>query len=206
MNGHFASRFLDDQGQWKDLTAEPHSTSDISPTAGQMGRALGIAFASKLYRTNPDLHQFTNFSKHGNEVSFVTIGNASTSEGHFWETINAAGVLQVPLAVNIWDDQYGISVPAKYQTTKENLSDILSGFATNENGNGFRIYTAKGWDYPTLCETYLTAIEEMRSSHMPAIFHITEVTQPQGHSTSGSHERYKSPERLAWEQEHDCLV
>ncbi|MDP2189523.1 MAG: thiamine pyrophosphate-dependent enzyme [Sphingobacteriaceae bacterium] len=206
MNGHFASRFLDDQGQWKDLTAEPHSTSDISPTAGQMGRALGIAFASKLYRNNPDLQQFTQFSKQGNEVSFVTIGNASTSEGHFWETINAAGVLQVPLAVNIWDDQYGISVPAKYQTTKENLSDILSGFATNENGNGFRIYTAKGWDYPTLCETYLTAIEEMRSSHMPAIFHITEVTQPQGHSTSGSHERYKSPERLAWEQEHDCLV
>jgi len=206
MNGHFASRFLDDQGQWKDLTAEPHSTSDISPTAGQMGRALGIAFASKLYRNNPDLHQFTQFSKQGNEVSFVTIGNASTSEGHFWETINAAGVLQVPLAVNIWDDQYGISVPAKYQTTKENLSEILSGFATNENGNGFRIYTAKGWDYPTLCETYLTAIEEMRSSHMPAIFHITEVTQPQGHSTSGSHERYKSAERLAWEQEHDCLV
>lgn len=206
MNGHFASRFLDDQGQWKDLTAEPHSTSDISPTAGQMGRALGIAFASKLYRSNPELHQFTNFSKHGNEVSFVTIGNASTSEGHFWESINAAGVLQVPLAVNIWDDQYGISVPAKYQTTKENLSEILSGFATNENGNGFRIYTAKGWDYPTLCETYLTAIEEMRSTHMPAIFHITEVTQPQGHSTSGSHERYKSPERLAWEQEHDCLV
>jgi 2-oxoisovalerate dehydrogenase E1 component len=206
MNGHFASRFLDDQGQWKDLTAAPHSTSDISPTAGQMGRALGIAFASKLYRNNPDLHAFSQFSKQGNEVSFVTIGNASTSEGHFWETINAAGVLQVPLAVNIWDDQYGISVPAKYQTTKENLSDILSGFATNENGNGFRIYTVKGWDYPALCETYLTAVEEMRSSHMPAIFHITEVTQPQGHSTSGSHERYKSPERLAWEQEHDCLV
>lgn len=206
MNGHFASRFLDDQGQWKDLTAAPHSTSDISPTAGQMGRALGIAFASKLYRNNPDLHAFSQFSKQGNEVSFVTIGNASTSEGHFWETINAAGVLQVPLAVNIWDDQYGISVPAKYQTTKENLSDILSGFATNENGNGFRIYTVKGWDYPALCETYLTAVEEMRSSHMPAIFHITEVTQPQGHSTSGSHERYKSPERLAWEQEHDCLI
>lgn len=206
MNGHFASRFLDESGQWKDLTAEPHSTSDISPTAGQMGRALGIAYASKLYRDNPDLHSLTQFSKQGNEVSFVTIGNASTSEGHFWETVNAAGVLQVPLAINIWDDQYGISVPAKYQTTKENLSDILSGFATNENGKGYRMYTVKGWDYPTLCETYLTAITEMRETHMPAIIHVTEITQPQGHSTSGSHERYKSPERLQWEQEHDCLV
>lgn len=206
MNGHFASRFLDESGQWKDLTAEPHSTSDISPTAGQMGRALGIAYASKLYRDNPDLHSLTQFSKQGNEVSFVTIGNASTSEGHFWETVNAAGVLQVPLAINIWDDQYGISVPAKYQTTKENLSDILGGFATNENGNGYRMYTVKGWDYPTLCETYLTAIAEMRETHMPAIIHVTEITQPQGHSTSGSHERYKSAERLQWEQEHDCLV
>jgi 2-oxoisovalerate dehydrogenase E1 component len=206
MNGHFASRFLDENGQWKNLTSEPHSTSDISPTAGQMGRALGIAYASKLYRDNPALHSFETFSKQGNEISFVTIGNASTSEGHFWETVNAAGVLQVPLAISIWDDQYGISVPAKYQTTKENLSDILSGFATNENGTGYRIYTIKGWDYPGLCETYLTAVEEMRSSHMPAIFHITEITQPQGHSTSGSHERYKTPERLAWEQEHDCLL
>ena len=206
MNGHFASRFLDESGQWKDLTAEPHSTSDISPTAGQMGRALGIAYASKLYRDNPDLHSLTQFSKQGNEVSFVTIGNASTSEGHFWETVNAAGVLQVPLAINIWDDQYGISVPAKYQTTKENLSDILGGFASNENGNGYRMYTVKGWDYPTLCETYLTAIADMRETHMPAIIHVTEITQPQGHSTSGSHERYKSSERLQWEQEHDCLV
>ncbi len=206
MNGHFASRFLDEMGQWKDLTSEPHSTSDISPTAGQMGRALGIAYASKLYRDNPDLHSLTQFSKQGNEVSFVTIGNASTSEGHFWETVNAAGVLQVPLAINIWDDQYGISVPAKYQTTKENLSDILSGFATNENGAGYRIYTVKGWDYPALCETYLTAIAEIRATHMPAIIHVTEITQPQGHSTSGSHERYKSIERLQWEQEHDCLV
>jgi pyruvate/2-oxoglutarate/acetoin dehydrogenase E1 component/TPP-dependent pyruvate/acetoin dehydrogenase alpha subunit len=206
MNGHFASRFLDENGHWKDLTTEPHSTSDISPTAGQMGRALGIAYASKLYRDNPDLHSFTQFSKQGQEVSFVTIGNASTSEGHFWETVNAAGVLQVPLAINIWDDQYGISVPAKYQTTKENLSDILSGFATNENGKGYRIYTVKGWDYPSLCETYLTAIAEMRETHMPAIIHVTEITQPQGHSTSGSHERYKSAERLQWEQEYDCLV
>lgn len=206
MNGHFASRFLDENGDWKNLTEDFHSTSDISPTAGQMGRALGIAYASKLYRENTALHGFSNFSRNGNEISFVTIGNASTSEGHFWETVNAAGVLQVPLAINIWDDQYGISVPAKYQTTKENLSDILSGFATNENGKGFKIYTVKGWDYPALCETYLRAAEDIRASHMPAIIHVTEVTQPQGHSTSGSHERYKSPERLAWEQEFDCLL
>ncbi len=205
MNGHFATRMLDDAGNFKDLTSEPHSTSDISPTAGQMGRALGIAYASKLYRQNPDLKSFENFSKNGDEVSFVTIGNASTSEGHFWETINAAGVLQVPLAVNIWDDQYGISVPAKYQTTKENLSEILKGFETNEHGFGYRIYNCKGWDYPALCEMYMTAIEEVRETHMPVIFHITEITQPQGHSTSGSHERYKSEDRLKWEAEHDCL-
>jgi len=205
MNGHFATRMLDDAGNFKDLTSEPHSTSDISPTAGQMGRALGIAYASKLYRQNPDLKSFENFSKNGDEVSFVTIGNASTSEGHFWETINAAGVLQVPLAVNIWDDQYGISVPAKYQTTKENLSEILKGFETNEHGLGYRIYNCKGWDYPALCEMYMTAIEEVRETHMPVIFHITEITQPQGHSTSGSHERYKSEDRLKWEAEHDCL-
>lgn len=205
MNGHFASRFLDENGQWKDLTLEPHSTSDISPTAGQMGRALGIAYASKLYRENPALHGQSNFSKQGNEVSFVTIGNASTSEGHFWETVNAAGVLQVPLAISIWDDQYGISVPAKYQTSKENLSEILKGFDSNENGTAYRIYSCKGWDYPALCEMYMTAIAEVRATHTPAIFHITEITQPQGHSTSGSHERYKSPERLRWEQDNDCL-
>lgn len=205
MNGHFATRMLDDAGNFKDLTSEPHSTSDISPTAGQMGRALGIAYASKLYRQNLALKGFEQFSKNGDEVSFVTIGNASTSEGHFWETINAAGVLQVPLAVNIWDDQYGISVPARYQTTKENLSEILSGFETNEIGLGFKIYSCKGWDYPALCELYMTVIEEVRETHMPVIFHITEITQPQGHSTSGSHERYKSEDRLRWEAEHDCL-
>ncbi len=205
MNGHFASRFLDEKGNWKDLTAAPHSTSDISPTAGQMGRALGIAYASKLYRQNEALHPFTNFSKQGNEVSFVTIGNASTSEGHFWETVNAAAVLQVPLAINIWDDQYGISVPARYQTAKENLSEILKGFESNEQGTAYKIYSCKGWDYPALCELYMTAIEEVRATQIPAIFHITEITQPQGHSTSGSHERYKSAERLAWEQENDCL-
>lgn len=205
MNGHFASRFLDQEGNWKDLTTAPHSTSDISPTAGQMGRALGIAYASKLYRQNESLHHLDTFSKNGNEVSFVTIGNASTSEGHFWETVNAAGVLQVPLAISIWDDQYGISVPAKYQTSKENLSEILKGFDTNDNGTAYRIYSCKGWDYPALCEMYLTAIAEVRTTHIPAIFHITEVTQPQGHSTSGSHERYKSADRLSWEQDNDCL-
>lgn len=205
MNGHFASRFLDQEGHWTDLTAAPQSTSDISPTAGQMGRALGIAYASKLYRENEALHNYTNFSKKGNEVSFVTIGNASTSEGHFWETVNAAGVLQVPLAISIWDDQYGISVPAKYQTSKENLSELLKGFDSNENGTAYRLYSCKGWDYPALCEMYMTAIADVRASHIPVIFHITEITQPQGHSTSGSHERYKSAERLSWELEHDCL-
>lgn len=205
MNGHFATRFLDEQGNWKSLTDEPHSTSDISPTAGQMGRALGIAYASKLYRENEGLHGLSQFSKNGNEVSFVTIGNASTSEGHFWETVNAAAVLQVPLAISIWDDQYGISVPAKYQTAKENLSALLKGFDTDDNGQAYRVYSCKGWDYPALCEMYMTAIEEVRNTHIPAIFHITEITQPQGHSTSGSHERYKSPERLQWEQENDCI-
>lgn len=205
MNGHFATRFLNEDGSWKDLTAEKHSTSDISPTAGQMGRALGIAYASKLYRENEALHQLAGFSNQGNEVSFVTIGNASASEGHFWETINAAGVLQVPLAVSIWDDGYGISVPAKYQTTKENLGEILSGFASTDSQRGYSIYITQGWDYPALVAAYEKGINRVRELHEPCIFHITELTQPQGHSTSGSHERYKSKERLAWEQEFDCL-
>ncbi len=205
MNGHFGTRFLNEDGTWKNLASIKNSTSDISPTAGQMGRALGIAYASKLYRQNELLSGETNFSTDGNEVSFCTIGNASTSEGHFWETINAAGVLQVPLAVSIWDDEYGISVPAKYQTTKENLGEILSGFQSSDTHKGFDIYTCEGWDYPALCEMYITGIEKVRETHVPAIFHITQVTQPQGHSTSGSHERYKSAERLAWEAEFDCL-
>lgn len=206
MNGHFGTRFLDEKGNWKNLTEEKHSTTDISPTAGQMARALGIAYASKIFRDNHAIsNKYPEFSKNGNEVSFVTIGNASASEGHFWETVNAAGVLQVPLAISIWDDAYGISVPAKYQTTKENLGELLKGFENTDTHAGFSLYTCKGWDYPALCEMYLTAVEEIRNTHNPAIFHVTEITQPQGHSTSGSHERYKSQERLAWELEHDCI-
>lgn len=207
MNGHFGSRFLNDDGTWKDLTAAPQSSSDISPTGGQMGRALGLAFASKLYRENPELtpEVAKGFSNNGNEVVFATIGNASTSEGHFWETVNAAGVLSVPLAISIWDDEYGISVPARYQTTKQNLSELLSGFNVDESGQGFLLYRCEGWNYPALCEMYLRGIAEVRERHLPAIFHIVEMTQPQGHSTSGSHERYKSKDRLEWEQANDCL-
>lgn len=206
MNGHFGTRLLDEEGNWLSQTDRYNSSADISPTAGQMPRLLGLALASKLYRENKDLHPYTDFSNQGNEVAFGTIGNASTSEGPFWETINAAGVLQVPMVMSVWDDGYGISVPAKYQTTKENISEILSGFQTNEAGKGYDIYKVKGWDYPSLCKTYMEAVEKSRSNHTPALIHVTELTQPQGHSTSGSHERYKSPERLAWEQEFDCLA
>jgi 2-oxoisovalerate dehydrogenase E1 component len=206
MNGHFGSRMLDDNGNWLPQTDRYNSSSDISPTAGQMPRLLGLALASKLYRQNTDLHQYTNFSNKGNEVAFGTIGNASTSEGGFWEVINAAGVLQVPLAMSVWDDGYGISVPAKYQTTKENISAILKGFNTDENGVGVDIFNAKGWDYPELCKVYQEAIEHCRTNHRPVLIHINEVTQPQGHSTSGSHERYKSKERLQWEADFDCIA
>ncbi len=206
MNGHFSTRFLDERGNWRALSEELHSTGDISPTAGQMGRALGIAYASKLYRNNPALSDSTPFSRAGREISFATIGNASTSEGHFWETLNAAAVLQVPLFISIWDDEYGISVPARYQTAKENLSSLLSGFQTEPGRPGIKLYTLCGWDYPTLCAAYQEAAQEMRENHMPVVFHITELTQPQGHSTSGSHERYKSTERLDWERQHDGLV
>lgn len=205
MNGHFGSRLLDEHGNWLPQTDRFNSSSDISPTAGQMPRLLGLALASKLYRQNKDLHAFTDFSKNGNEVAFGTIGNASTSEGGFWEVINAAGVLQVPLAMSVWDDGYGISVPAKYQTTKENISTILKGFHSDENGVGVDIYKAKGWDYPELCRVYQEAIDHCRTNHRPVLIHISEVTQPQGHSTSGSHERYKSKDRLQWEQDFDCL-
>lgn len=206
MNGHFGSRLLHEDGSWKRQTDEFNSSSDISPTAGQMSRLLGLAWASKLYRANPSIDQDSFFSVSGNEVAFGTIGNASTSEGQFWETVNAAGVLQVPMLISIWDDEYGISVPASYQTTKENLSSILSGFQTDENGLGYELYKVKGWDYPNLIKTYQKAVSKCRSSHSPAIIHVTQVTQPQGHSTSGSHERYKSPERLEWEKNYDCLV
>ncbi len=205
MNGHFGTRFLNEDGTWKVLTDEKHSSSDISPTAGQMSRALGMAFASKLYRNNTQLHPFTQFSRKGDEVTFVNIGNASTSEGVFFEAINAAGVLQVPLVVSVWDDDYGISVPAKYQTTKQNISEILKGFQRDARGEGYDIHVVNGWDYAELCNVYAKAAETARREHVPQLIHVQELTQPQGHSTSGSHERYKSKERLQWEQENDCL-
>ena len=205
MNGHYGTRFLDEDGLQKKMTDTKNSSSDISPTAGQMVRGLGLAFASKLYRKQKQLHQFTEMSDNGNEVCFTTIGDASTSEGLFWETINAAGVLKVPLAVFCWDDGYGISVPRKFQTSKNSISEALSGFKYNEEQGGVDIYTVKGWDYASLCETFREGIKRVREKHIPAIFHVQEITQPQGHSTSGSHERYKSKERLDWEKEMDCI-
>lgn len=207
MNGHFATRLVDDNGDWLNQTERYNSSADASPTASQMPRSLGLALASKLYRHNSALKNASDkFSDNGNEVSFVSIGDASTSEGLFWETINAAGVMQVPLAVSVWDDGYGISVPKKYQTTKESISTILRGFAPEASGTGMDIYICEGWNYPKLVHTYKTGVAKIRETHTPALFHITEVTQPQGHSTSGSHERYKSAERMQWEKEHDCIV
>jgi pyruvate/2-oxoglutarate/acetoin dehydrogenase E1 component/TPP-dependent pyruvate/acetoin dehydrogenase alpha subunit len=205
MNGHFASRSLDEKGQWKNLTTQKNSASDTSPTASQMVRAVGLAQASKMYRNNPELKNYPQFSNNGDEVVFTSIGDASTSEGVFWEAVNAIGVMKVPAAISIWDDGYGISVPRKYQTTKGSISESLSGMRLNENNEGFDIYVVRGWDYASLCETYEKGIKKIRETHIPAIFHIVEVTQPQGHSTSGSHERYKSAERLAWEKEYDCI-
>ncbi len=205
MNNHFATRSLDEKGMWKNLTTQKNSSADISPTAGQMPRLVGLGLASKLFRNNPLLSDFKGFSNNGNEVAFGTIGDASTSEGHFWESINAIGVLQVPVAISVWDDGYGISVPNKYQTTKSSISDVLSGFEKTEEQPGFLIFKAKGWDYENLVAVYKKGIEICRREHQPVLFHITEVTQPQGHSTSGSHERYKSHERLEWEKEYDCI-
>ncbi len=205
MNGHFGTRSLNEDGTWKELTAMKNSSADISPTAGQMPRLVGLAQASKLYRNNPELAHLSNFSIKGNEVAFGTIGNASTSEGHFFESINAAGVLQIPMAISVWDDGYGISVHAKYQTTKENISEILKGFQRDEKGEGFEIFRVNGWDYAALCDTYEKAIKICREQHIPVMIHVQELTQPQGHSTSGSHERYKSKERLEWETEFDCI-
>ncbi|WP_297508795.1 alpha-ketoacid dehydrogenase subunit alpha/beta [Flavobacterium sp.] len=204
MGGHFATHSLDEKGQWKNLTQQKNSSADISPTAGQMPRLLGLAQASKIYRNVSGIQQ-DKFSINGNEVAWGTIGNASTSEGLFFETINAAGVLQVPLVMSIWDDEYGISVHAKHQTTKESISEILKGFQREKDGNGYELFTVKGWDYPGLIETYQKAAEIARTEHVPVLIHIQELTQPQGHSTSGSHERYKNAERLAWETEFDCL-
>lgn len=206
MNCHFATRSLNDDGSWKDLTAIKNCSSDIAPTGGQMARLVGLAYASKLFRQNPELDYLKNFSVKGNEVAFGTIGNASTSEGVFFEAINAAGVLQVPMAISVWDDGYGISVPAKYQTTKEDISEILKGFQREEGTNGYEIFKVRGWDYPALCETYQKAIDVCREEHVPVLIHVTEVTQPQGHSTSGSHERYKEKDRLEWEKEYDCIL
>jgi len=206
MNCHFATRSLNDDGTWKDLTDIKNCSSDIAPTGGQMARLVGLAYASKLFKQNPELDYLKNFSVNGNEVAFGTIGNASTSEGVFFEAINAAGVLQVPMAISVWDDGYGISVPAKYQTTKEDISEVLKGFQREEGTNGYEIYKVKGWDYPALCEIYQKAIDVCRTEHVPVLIHVTEVTQPQGHSTSGSHERYKLKERLDWEKEYDCIL
>ncbi len=205
MGGHFATHSLDKNGNWNDLTKIKNSSADISPTAGQMPRLLGLAQASKIYRNVDGLEQKTTFSNKGNEVAWGTIGNASTSEGLFFETINAAGVLQVPMVMSVWDDEYGISVHAKHQTTKENISEILKGFQRDENNNGYEIITVNGWDYPNLVSVYKKAAEIAREEHVPVLIHVTELTQPQGHSTSGSHERYKNEERLTWEAEFDCL-
>jgi len=205
MNAHFATKFVAENGDWMDLASLKNVSSDIAPTAGQMVRALGLAFASKVFRNVPQLSELKNLSNEGNEVCFCTIGDASTSEGQFWETMNAAGVLQVPLAVFVWDDGYGISVPKKYQTTKGSISEALSGLQKNEDSNGIDIYKLKGWDYAGMCEVLESAIQKIRDTHVPALFHVEEITQPQGHSTSGSHERYKDADRLAWEKEWDCL-
>ena len=205
MNAHFATKFVDENGEWLDLANKKNVSADIAPTAGQMPRALGLAFASKLFRHSDALQDCNNLSDNGNEICFCTIGDAATSEGHFWETMNAAGVLQVPLAVFVWDDGYGISVPKKYQTTKASISKALSGFKKEENTNGINIYKLKGWDYAGMCEILEHAIKNMRETHIPALFHVEEITQPQGHSTSGSHERYKENDRLEWEKKWDCI-
>ncbi len=205
MNSHFATKLANRDGSWVNHLDSKNVTSDISPTGGQMARGLGIALASKLYRASEVIPKENNFSNNGNEVSFCTIGDASTSEGVFWETMNAAGVQQVPLAVSVWDDGYGISVPKEYQTTKGSISELMEGFYSAKAGEGFDIYVEDAWNYPVLVEMYKKGIKKVRKTHKPALFHIQECTQPNGHSTSGSHERYKSKERLQWEIDFDCI-
>ncbi len=208
MNNHFSSKTIDKEGNWLELSKIKNCSADISPTAGHMPRLLGLSLASKLFRENKELEKFnkgSRFSDNGNEIAFGTIGDSSTSEGYFFEALNAAGVLKVPLAMSVWDDGFGISVPNKYQTLKQSISEALAGFAINGEGEGFYIYKAKGWDYHELCRIYKEGINKCREEHVPVIFHITELTQPQGHSTSGSHERYKSKERLEWELEFDGI-
>lgn len=204
MNSHFSTPFVNEQGEWLPLVDRLNVSADVAPTAGQMVRGLGLAFASKFFRNaNPD-PAFEGLTNQGNEVCFCTIGDASTSEGHFWETINAAGVLQVPLAVIVYDDGYGISVPIELQTTKGSISEALAGFEKKPGTNGIKIFTVNGWDYAALCETFEEGISYTRTTHTPVVFHVKECTQPQGHSTSGSHERYKTAERLEWERNWDC--
>ena len=205
MNSFFATPTVDATGEWLDLTSTKNSSSDIAPTAGQMPRALGLAHASRLFRQVSSLHHLTHLSRMGNEVCFATIGDASTSEGHFWETINAATVLQVPLAVFVWDDGYGISVPKQYQTAKGSISAALQGMQRTEEESGLQIYRVKGWDYAGMCEAFEEGIRLAREQHVPVLFHVEELTQPQGHSTSGSHERYKSSDRLTWEKQWDGI-
>jgi pyruvate/2-oxoglutarate/acetoin dehydrogenase E1 component/TPP-dependent pyruvate/acetoin dehydrogenase alpha subunit len=205
MNSHFATPFVDENGEWLDLANRKNISADIAPTAGQMPRALGLALASKSFRRIGELKQCTDLSDNGNEVCFVTVGDAATSEGHFWETVNAAAVMQVPMAVFVWDDGYGISVPKKYQTAKSSISDALSGMQKEEGTNGIHIYAVKGWDYAAMCEKFEEGIRITRETHAPVLFHVEEMTQPQGHSTSGSHERYKPAERLEWEREWDGI-
>ncbi len=204
MNSHFGTRMLDENGNWKVLVNLKNSVIDLSPTAAQIPHLVGLAYASKLYRQNPLLSNFKDFSNKGNEIAFGTIGNASTSEGMFFEAINAAGVLQIPMLVSVWDDDYGISVPQKYHTTRQSISQVLAGFQRTKDELGIEIFIVKGWDYPTLCDTYARAAHLCRTEHVPVLIHVQEMTQPQGHSTSGSHERYKTPERLVWEAEYDC--
>lgn len=205
MNNHFATRYVSADGEWTSQKDAFNTSSDISPTGGQMARLLGLAYASKIYRENSDLGGNVKFSVNGDEVAFGTIGNASTSEGLFWETMNAAGVLQVPLLISVWDDEYGISVPARYQTTKQSISKVMDGFKSEPGLAAFHIQVVKGWDYPALVKAYEEAAKICREKHMPVLFHVVEMTQPQGHSTSGSHERYKTKERLAYEDSIDCL-
>ena len=204
-NNHFSTRSINEDGTWRDLTKQKNSSADISPTAGQMPRLLGLAWASKLFHSVPELHQYTSLSEKGNEVAFGTIGDASTSEGHFWETVNAAAVLQVPMALAVWDDGYGISVPKEYQTAKGSISEVLDGFRQDENTPGIIVLRGKGWDYPGLCRLFEEGVRICRNGHVPVVFHIDEITQPLGHSTSGSHERYKSAERLQWEKDADPI-
>src|SRR6478735_3053366 len=205
MNAHFATRLVDENGNWLDLANRKNISSDMAPTASQMPRAVGLAWASKCFRSAKHPEQFESLSHNGNEICFCTIGDASTSEGHFWETVNAAGVLQVPLAIFVWDDGYGISVPKNFQTTKGSISEALKGMEKEAGTNGIRIYKLKAWDYAGMCEVFEEALQQVRETHVPVMFHVEEVTQPQGHSTSGSHERYKSQERLDWEKEWDCI-